>query len=328
MPEHTSKTKRRLPYDPPSYPLANVLGRLASVESPARSGQHVTRLLGNLASFARVNRPESRQWKRGVGHSSDQPVFPLPGGVDSKVNRQPSDKGPSRAGWSTAPAGPSWLLRIGALARGEAVQVNGVQALINSKRLNGPDRRSRNSGHDGAQQPVPNISRYSVTLDSHFIQRPQSPAKAFSATAAADVKPKDPISSVGFSGSSLRTGGLPLPDYQIAWSPTRMFRASDDDLGHRRQFGAPVSNVMAPLGSAAPQTRTYSAESQAPTAPLISHAASSDGSATAGTLYLDGSVLGRWVSSHVERELTRPNPGTTALDGRIIAPWPGPPITY
>lgn len=47
---------------------------------------------------------------------------------------------------------------------------------------------------------------------------------------------------------------------------------------------------------------------------------------TAGDLYLDGAVLGRWITRHIEELLTRAPLGTTAVDGRSYAPWPGVPL--
>jgi hypothetical protein len=49
------------------------------------------------------------------------------------------------------------------------------------------------------------------------------------------------------------------------------------------------------------------------------------GSSASGDLYLDGALLGRWVTRHIERLLSRPPLGTTAVDGRAYASWPGSP---
>jgi hypothetical protein len=52
------------------------------------------------------------------------------------------------------------------------------------------------------------------------------------------------------------------------------------------------------------------------------------GISSAGDLYLDGRVLGNWINRHLERALTKPSLGTTAVDPRAVAPWPGLPIPY
>jgi hypothetical protein len=37
-------------------------------------------------------------------------------------------------------------------------------------------------------------------------------------------------------------------------------------------------------------------------------------------------MLGRWVVRHLERVLTRPTLGSTGVDPRVVAAWPGMPI--
>lgn len=46
-----------------------------------------------------------------------------------------------------------------------------------------------------------------------------------------------------------------------------------------------------------------------------------------GDLYLEGSVLGRWLTQHLERELIRPRAGIMAVDPRLTPSWGGPTLT-
>lgn len=43
-----------------------------------------------------------------------------------------------------------------------------------------------------------------------------------------------------------------------------------------------------------------------------------------GDLYLEDSILGRWLTQHLTREITRPRAGTLAVDPRIAPVWGGP----
>jgi hypothetical protein len=43
-------------------------------------------------------------------------------------------------------------------------------------------------------------------------------------------------------------------------------------------------------------------------------------------LHLDGTTLGRWVTRHLEREVTRPQAGATGFDPRMTPSWAGAPI--
>jgi hypothetical protein len=46
-----------------------------------------------------------------------------------------------------------------------------------------------------------------------------------------------------------------------------------------------------------------------------------------GDLYLEGSVLGRWLTQHLDRELIRPRAGIMAVDPRLTPSWGGPTLT-
>ncbi len=43
-----------------------------------------------------------------------------------------------------------------------------------------------------------------------------------------------------------------------------------------------------------------------------------------GALYLEGSVLGRWLTQYLNREIVRPRAGIMAVDPRITPSWGGP----
>jgi len=45
---------------------------------------------------------------------------------------------------------------------------------------------------------------------------------------------------------------------------------------------------------------------------------------TQADLYIDGAVLGRWVTRHLERQLVRPPSGIAAVDPRLTPGWAGP----
>jgi hypothetical protein len=111
--------------------------------------------------------------------------------------------------------------------------------------------------------------------------------------------------------------------------PLARSRSAEDDIDSTpARFGRLLSSVMAPVGVVDQQRRVNSGDALVPTMPAVNGARPDEGTLVTGDLYLDGTALGRWITTHLERELTRPNPGTTALDGRTIAPWPGSPITY
>jgi hypothetical protein len=43
-------------------------------------------------------------------------------------------------------------------------------------------------------------------------------------------------------------------------------------------------------------------------------------------LHMDGAVLGRWITRYLERQVTRPQVGSTGFDQRMTPSWPGAPI--
>jgi hypothetical protein len=48
--------------------------------------------------------------------------------------------------------------------------------------------------------------------------------------------------------------------------------------------------------------------------------------APAADIHLDGTVLGRWVTRYLEREVNRPPAGATGFDPRMTPSWSGAPI--
>jgi hypothetical protein len=40
-------------------------------------------------------------------------------------------------------------------------------------------------------------------------------------------------------------------------------------------------------------------------------------------VFLDGTLLGHWLSDHLARETARPQTGSTGFDPRLSAIWPG-----
>jgi hypothetical protein len=54
--------------------------------------------------------------------------------------------------------------------------------------------------------------------------------------------------------------------------------------------------------------------------------AESQGAPLQGDVYLDGTLLGRWIVDHLTRSMDRPRAGITGFDPRLTATWPGAPI--
>jgi len=109
------------------------------------------------------------------------------------------------------------------------------------------------------------------------------------------VYPQDPPSApfaVIQTSAAIETG---IAAQQAAPSPTPKSRAAppQDAQDDRRSVEPP------PLPDAAPQL------------------AQAD-------LYIDGAVLGRWVTRHLERQLIRPPSGIAAVDPRLTPGWAGP----
>jgi hypothetical protein len=51
-----------------------------------------------------------------------------------------------------------------------------------------------------------------------------------------------------------------------------------------------------------------------------------DGQSFVGDLYLDGGILGTWITRYIEKVITRPSSGPTGIDVRSITAWPGSPL--
>jgi hypothetical protein len=89
-----------------------------------------------------------------------------------------------------------------------------------------------------------------------------------------------------------------------------------------RKPAAPVISVHVPHA-------TSSVPTSEPTRPLpatdLDGAQQTDRPASA-ELHLDGAALGRWVTRHLERQVTRPQAGATGFDPRMTPSWSGAPI--
>ncbi len=68
------------------------------------------------------------------------------------------------------------------------------------------------------------------------------------------------------------------------------------------------------------------AEPTQPIAALGSSDAQQADRTPAADVHLDGTVLGRWVTRYLEREVNRPPAGTTGFDPRMTPNWSGAPI--
>lgn len=86
---------------------------------------------------------------------------------------------------------------------------------------------------------------------------------------------------------------------------------------------APVA--LAPLVTAPPPSAPSMSFQRAPIAPLP-RATESGGTSPGGDVFLDGTLLGRWMAEHLAQEAGRPPAGLTGFDPRMTRIWPGPPI--
>jgi hypothetical protein len=86
-----------------------------------------------------------------------------------------------------------------------------------------------------------------------------------------------------------------------------------------RQAAAPIAPAQSPP-AAPPATTT-----ETPRQGASDDTQQADRPASA-ELHLDGAALGRWVTRHLERQVTRPQAGATGFDPRMSPSWAGAPI--
>jgi len=99
------------------------------------------------------------------------------------------------------------------------------------------------------------------------------------------------------------------------------FRPSDVSPAPREP-AAPIEPVRSPT----PARVVEVAGSAQPVSPSMPPGPRQVDQATFAELHLDGAALGRWVTRHLERQVTRPQAGGTGFDPRMTPSWPGAPI--
>jgi hypothetical protein len=85
---------------------------------------------------------------------------------------------------------------------------------------------------------------------------------------------------------------------------------------------APIAQPQSPRAS----TPARSDEARKPSTPTGAADPAPVDSPPHAELHLDGAVLGRWVTRHLERQVTRPQAGATGFDPRMTPSWAGAPI--
>lgn len=84
----------------------------------------------------------------------------------------------------------------------------------------------------------------------------------------------------------------------------------------------PPALAMAPRQPSLPGAPARRTEQDRSTTPQRNTPASRDG----GDIYLEGSVIGRWLADSLARAASRPASGSTGFDPRVSPVWPGPSI--
>jgi len=129
--------------------------------------------------------------------------------------------------------------------------------------------------------------------------------------------------------TDIRRGTQPAPRPMLAAPPPA--GQSSRAAGERR-----IERVVAPTSPAAPAIPVPVAPTPGPMAPgaatpFARPAAPPPRTADApasghGDVYLDGTLIGRWMVDHLAQEAGRPPAGLTGFDPRMSRIWPGAPI--
>ena len=182
----------------------------------------------------------------------------------------------------------------------------------------------------------------SATVAVSTYSAPSSPAWSMQAVSQTD-------DSADQQSASFTSGSSPQPDYgDDFWrtQPQNTFSLSFDDSAVAERLPVPAakpgapgrqqSPIVAPGDSsepAAPVSQAYGSAScpeggdddgadqrQAPAAPMMS---TSSPSPTEGDVFLDGALLGRWMSKHLTAQVGRASAGPTGFDPRRGRLLPG-----
>ncbi len=154
---------------------------------------------------------------------------------------------------------------------------------------------------------------------------------------AAQTATADAVHSISRTEAPIELAASPLPEGRYATSPTmvsapdsgvpgaepmpRMKRRSRQDIVSVASSAAPIT---APIDYGA-QHAPAAPKSPPATRPDQPQATQNMAEPCQGTIFLDGTLLGRWMIDHLARQATRPASGTTGIDPRINATFPGAP---
>ena len=110
----------------------------------------------------------------------------------------------------------------------------------------------------------------------------------------------------------------PMPATDVGVPPRQQSSAVSPREGS--EPAAPVSQAYSPASSFEDEDNDGAGRRQAPVAPMMS---TSSASPTEGDVFLDGALLGRWMSKHLTAQVGRASAGPTGFDPRRGRLLPG-----
>lgn len=162
----------------------------------------------------------------------------------------------------------------------------------------------------------------------------QRMTRPFQTTAA---QPIAPGAAVGLLVSRVRSGGSPLeigrPFKESAIQSRRQRVVATAPFAHYRVGDEPgdpfirsaISRGGTALSPLSSPTFAVSRSKVPPTNPLEKeNGINGNSRSLQGELYLDDSMLGRWLTQYLSREVIRPRTGIMAIDPRVTPSWGGP----
>jgi hypothetical protein len=259
----------------------------------------------NMHAITYKNKPNERQLRNTIGEI-----------VDRSATRTSSQKSQAALLTATsASAGIAGGVRIAAESARSQYARDGLLALTNL----------RSTDHQIVTHLISSQSLQHQALAGVHALGPSSlpGAAAMAQTKMADVQ-RDPSSAPGSRVTHSAGQHGTIDRYGEAFSGMRAPNTSRTGAGSASLPG--VRSMASPIREPIPERSPF-APGSVSVGGRSSDLSENDNGSSIGDLYLDGSVLGRWVIRHFERVLTRPTLGTTAMDPSVITPWPGLPIT-
>jgi hypothetical protein len=124
-----------------------------------------------------------------------------------------------------------------------------------------------------------------------------------------------------------RVSGRPLPE-QPAIAVSLAYEGSPPHSRHRRSVGPQMDHPHASHTASHEVTAWTHPPSVDPTFPSATPPpALSPSSVSQGDVYVDGSRLGRWMTTHLAKAAELPRAATTGFDPRMTPTWPGAPVS-